>query len=331
MVDAAQVRTGWGALLLAALPAFLAGGCTPDGAGSGGESAGAPAAVADTLLPVNGTRLFVHREGMGAPAIVIHGGPVLDHGYLSPHLEPLARDLELVYYDQRLSGRSDGVVDSASVRLATFVDDIEALRTELGLGQVHLIAHSWGGLLALSYALAHPDEVRSLVLVSPMPPSTALWQDEQEAFGAQLTPEDTAGMGALGATEAFRAREPAAVEAALKHGFRSQFHDPDQAASLSFHIGPDFGERSRQFGFMVSDLTGFDLVEGLRTLEIPTLVVYGADEPGARIGGDVLVEAMPQARRVILDDAGHFAFMEVPAEFTRVVRAFLDEVVRSGG
>jgi proline iminopeptidase len=77
----------------------------------------------DTLLEVNGTRLFVHLEGAGAPAAVIHGGPLLDHGYIASHLAPLGSELELIFYDQRLSGRSAGGVDSASIRLDTFVAD----------------------------------------------------------------------------------------------------------------------------------------------------------------------------------------------------------------
>jgi hypothetical protein len=80
------------------------------------------------------------------------------------------------------------------------------------------------------------------------------------ALAATLTPEDSAGAGALRATEAFAAREPAAIEAVLRHSFRSQFRDPSLAEALTFHIGGDYMERSRQFGFMIDDLTNFDLL-----------------------------------------------------------------------
>jgi proline iminopeptidase len=306
---------------------FVCAACSPGDGGRGGEDDAPDAAAApaprDTLLAVNGTNLFVHREGAGPAAIVVHGGPVLDHGYLRPYLAPLGRDLELVYYDQRLSGRSDGVVDSASVRLATFVDDLEGIRAALGLERVHLVAHSWGGLIALSYALAHPERVHSLVLVGPNPPSAALWQAEQRAEAAALTPEDTAGAGALRASAAFEAQEPAAVEAVLKHAFRSLFHDPERAEALRFHIEPDYAERSRQFGYVLPDLTSYDLLDELAGLAVPTLLVYGADEPGRRIGGDALVDALPHATRVIIERAGHFPFIEEPEAFLAAVRDFL--------
>ena len=275
------------------------------------------------LIPINGTRLFVHREGSGDPAIVIHGGPVLDHGYLQPYLAPLGDELELVFYDQRLSGRSDGVVDSASVRLDTFVDDVEALRRVLGLERVHLIAHSWGGLLAMKYATAHPGQLRSLILLNPMPPTAALWRDEQRELAASLVPQDTAGAGALRATDAFDAGEPAAIAALLRHSFRSQFRDRALAEELAFHIGEDYLQRSLQFGLIIGDLTTFDLMEALREVDVPTLILYGEDEPGASIGGDAIAEAIPGAQRVTIPATGHFPFVEQPEAFLDAVRAFL--------
>jgi proline iminopeptidase len=280
-------------------------------------------APSDGLLPVNGTRLFVHREGEGEPAIIIHGGPVLDHSYLVPYLAPLGEDVELIYYDQRLSGRSDGVVDSASVRLETFVEDLEALRQALGLDRVHLIAHSWGGLIALSYAIAHEEHVRSLVLVSPMPPSAELWRREQESVARARTSEDTLGSGELQESAAFAAREPAAVAAALRQSLRSQFRMPDRAEELDFHIEPDYAERSRQFGFMLPDLMSYDLLPSLSAVDVPTLVIYGADEPAASMGGEALLRTLPGAHRVVISRSGHFSFIERPRAFLAAVRTFL--------
>ncbi|MDX1675859.1 MAG: alpha/beta fold hydrolase, partial [Longimicrobiales bacterium] len=212
----------------------------------------------DTLLTVNGTELFVHREGTGEPVVVVHGGPLLDHGYLVEPLRPLTDGHELIFYDQRLSGRSAGRVDSASVRLDTLVADIEAIRTSLGLGRIHLLGHSWGGLLAAKYAASHPDRLRSLVLLSPLPPSAELWQAEREAQAAALEPADTAGMGALRSSEAIRRGESDAVETLLRMSFRGQFRDPSRAMELEFHIPEDYVARSRQLRYLAGDLTDYD-------------------------------------------------------------------------
>lgn len=305
------------AALLVAVGLFLA-------ACGGSGAPGAAADAMDTLLAGNGTRLFVHVEGSGEPIVVVHGGPVLDQGYLVGPLRPLGADHELVFYDQRLSGRSDGSVDSASVTLASFVADLEGIRRQLGLGRIHLLGHSWGGLLAMEYALAHPDRLRSLVLVSPMPPSAALWQEEQAAVAASLAPEDTAGMGELRASGAFRAGDPAAIEEMLRLSFRSELADPALASSLRFHIEPDYGERSRQFGYLLPELMTYDLTGRLPGLRVPALVVVGAAETAAARTADTLRTLLPDVRVVTIPGAGHFSFLERPEAFLGVARSFLE-------
>lgn len=288
-------------------------------------------APSDTLLPVNGTRLFVHREGAGEPVVVVHGGPLLDHGYLVEPLRPLGSEFELVFYDQRLSGRSDGVVDSASVRLDTMVADLEEIRRTLGLGRIHVVAHSWGGLLAMMYAIRYGENLRSLVLVSPVPPSADLWQQQLQAQAAALEPSDTAGLGALRASDAVAAGDPAAIEELLRRSYRPLFHDSAAVAGLDLHVPEDYGARSRQFGSMRPDLAAFDLRDDLAGVQAPALVVYGEDEAGWSIGRDALVSALPRSRAVTIAAVGHFPFLEQPAEFRRVVQAFLSGVGESGG
>lgn len=294
----------------------LLAACTP------GDRNG-PRIASDTLLAINGTELFVHREGAGEPVLVIHGGPLLDHGYMTDPLRPLTEEFELVYHDQRLSGRSAGTVDSASVRLGTFAADVEALRATLGPDPVHVLGHSWGGLIAMRYAIAHPDAVRSLVLVSPMPPTAKLWQDAERALSASLQPEDTAGMAALRASPGITSGAPDAIEALLRLSFRSQMHDPADAASLAFEIADDYGSRSRQFGLMLADLRAYDLLADLRGVSVPVLIVYGASETGVEPGIQALRDALADVTVVRVSEAGHFAFVERPDQFNRIIRSFL--------
>ena len=286
----------------------------------------ADVAVRDTLLEVNGTHLFVHREGAGEALVVVHGGPVLDHGYLVQPLRPLAEEHQLVFYDQRLSGRSDGTVDSASVSLAVFVADLEGIRRTMDLERFDLLGHSWGGLLAMLYAVEHPSRVRSLVLVSPIPPSADLWREEQAAAAASFMVEDTVGMGALRSSADFQAGRPAAIERMLQLSFRGQLHDPATADSLHFTIADDYVQRSRQFGYLIGELTSFDLLPALRGLSMPTLVVHGSEEPGAGAVARAIQEAIPRAEVEVIADAGHFAFIERPEVFRNVLRSFLERV-----
>lgn len=276
------------------------------------------------LYPVNGTELWVKRLGRGEPILVVHGGPLLEHGYLLPHLEPLADDHELIFFDQRLSGRSASEVEAGSVRLASFVDDIEALREALGLERVHLLAHSWGGLLAMHYAVRYPSRLRSLILLDSIAASTALRRLEEERTAERASPEHLARREALMATEGFAAGRPSAIADLLRHSFRLLFHDPAKVAALRLYVPDDYGERSRRLRELAGDLEDFDLHADLAGVEVPTLLVFGASEPGAAFGGAAIHAALPDSELVVIEDAGHFPFIERSDEFLRVVRRFLE-------
>ncbi len=330
----APLRARAGLLAAAVLGAACAGGEAPPGSQprEGPEdpsdpevqTRGAPDDFSEGLLPVNGTELFVKTMGSGPPVLVVHGGPLLDHGYLLPYLAPLGDDRTLVFFDQRLSGRSAGHVDSTSVSVEAFVADMEVLRQTLGLERITLLAHSWGGFLALHYGLQYPDRLASLVLVSPTAPSASLQREEQARLLEDVPPAHSQEARRLREAPGVATGEPEAIEALLRHAFRLQFHDPESADRLSIYVPPDYLERSRQLGVMGPELAGFDLQEQLEGFGVPTLLVYGAEEPGVDVGGEALIRSLEDVRLVRIRDAGHFAFMEQPEAFLREIRRFLE-------
>jgi len=303
----------------------LASACAPSGRDTPPPPLATVAQPAtEQLVQLNGTELFVKRMGTGEPIVIVHGGPVLEHGYLLPHLEPLAKDYELIFYDQRLSGRSAGTAEPESVRVANFVDDIEALRQELGLGPIHLMGHSWGGMLAMRYAIRYSDNLRSLILLDSMAASSELWHAEEAALGERITAEAKVGITAFQETAAFRRREPEAIATMLRMSFRSQFTDPTNAALLELFVPDDYVSRSSQFGAMMVDLESFDFHADLAGVTVPALVLYGADEPGATLGGAAIAAALPNDIHTLISGSGHFPFIENPAAFLEAVRSFLD-------
>lgn len=308
------------------LALLLVSSCVPAGDGTPPVPATSELSVTEQFVELNGTELFVKRMGAGEPIVVVHGGPVLEHGYLLPHLEPLAEEYELIFYDQRLSGRSAGAADPESIRLATFVDDIEALREALDLGRIHLMAHSWGGLLAMRYAISYGDNLRSLILLDSMAASSELWQAEEAALAERITPAAQAELDAFRQTDAFQQRQPQAIATMLSMSFRSQFTDPAKADLLELYVPDDYVARSSQFGVMMVDLESFDFYDELATVDAPTLVLYGADEPGATFGGVAIADAIPNATLELIPTAGHFPFIESPTACLAVIRDFLSRI-----
>ncbi len=115
---------------------------------------------------VNGIELFYQSIGVGEPLIVLHGGPGMDGSYFHPFIDPLGETFKIINYDQRASGKSSGISDTLKLTADQFVEDIEGLRKAFGIEKIHLMGHSWGGQLAMRYAIKYPDQLHTLILVS---------------------------------------------------------------------------------------------------------------------------------------------------------------------
>ncbi|HMA22827.1 MAG TPA: alpha/beta fold hydrolase, partial [Gemmatimonadaceae bacterium] len=114
-----------------------------------------------TMLEIRDVSLFVKVMGQGYPLLLMHGGPGLDYTTLSS-LEPLADQFTLIFYDHRANGRSTGAAESMTWENLTA--DAEALRQSLGFDQWAVLGHSFGGQVALEYALRYPERVSQLLL-----------------------------------------------------------------------------------------------------------------------------------------------------------------------
>src|SRR5262245_45750121 len=135
---------------------------------------------------VRGVDIFERRVGDGPPVVVLHGGPGAHHDYLLPGFDALASDRELIYYDQRGGGRSP-VARDVPVGWKEQVADVEELRTIWQLDRLALCGYSWGGLLAMLYAIEHPEKVERLALVSPAPS----WREARIEFEARFRARST--------------------------------------------------------------------------------------------------------------------------------------------
>jgi len=281
--------------------------------------------VEEGYKTINGTEIYYKKMGDGEPVVIVHGGPVLEHGYLVPYFKPLADRYELVFFDQRLSGRSSAEVDSTDVRLKMFVDDIEGIRQAFGFEKIHLLAHSWGGLLAMNYALNYSSNLHSLVLLNSMPASSKLWNREEQVLAQKVSKEDSTKRQEIINSELFKTNPPEAIEQLLKLSFRLQFYNTSMADSLDFYIPDDYMVRSRRFGNLMIDIANYDLHEKLSSMEVPTLLIYGETEPAVNLSGPKLNETIPRSTMVVIKDAGHFPFVERPEKVITELRSFLND------
>ena len=262
--------------------------------------------------------LFVRIIGSGPPVVVLHGGPGADHEYLRPGFDALAEGRELRYYDQRGGGRSP-VARSVPVGWTEQVADLEALRRHWELEQLTVAGYSWGGLLALLYALEHPDRIARLTLVSPAPTWRAARDRFEAAFARRnLDPAFQEERHVL-RESGLRERDPAAFQQRIfELSVAPYFFDPSRARELTpFRV---VGRTQQEVWLSLGD---YDLRPRLpRLASIPSLVLHGEDDPipveAARAAAELLeAEFHPIPR------CGHVPYVEAFETFRTVVGAFL--------
>lgn len=276
----------------------------------------------EQLTTADGRRLAYRRLGSG-PTLVCHpGGPGFSSLYLS-NLGGLDDELELVLLDPRGTGRSDAAAD---YQIDDYASDLEELREHLGLEQMQLLGHSHGGVAATAYAAEHPERVERLILASTL-----------ARFGAEQA-------GAMEAAIESRAGLPWYDDAreALETELRGEFTTGRELTDLVLRMFPfyfaEYGDDEHAYVESLGkeelcvDATRlweqeifehFDLRPLLERLTMPTLVITGSEDfiTGPRCADDFA--AIPRAKRVILDGAGHMIFVEAPDRFCEAVLSFL--------
>ncbi len=275
-----------------------------------------------TTMPIRDVSLFVQVIGQGYPLLIMHGGPGMDHTSMLP-LQPCADQFTLIFYDHRCNGRSDGA-EVSSMTWPNLTADAEALRQTLGFEKWAVLGHSFGGMVALEYALRYPQSLSHLLLMDTC--GDTRWVQHN-------APEILAKRGySPAAVEAARRffngqlRPDEVFRAALKFARAYSYHFSLLATARQVIFGPRLKMRpeAQIFGFGQL-LTGWTVMDRLSEIEVPTLVLAGRQDfqfPPEHQA--ILADRLPNAQLEIIERAGHNAPMERPAEVIEVVRRFLN-------
>jgi pimeloyl-ACP methyl ester carboxylesterase len=259
----------------------------------------------------------------GAPLLLLHGGPGAHHDYLYPQMLALAERHRLRTYDQRGGGRSR-TDDPAPVTWRTQVDDLAAMLAEWDVDAPTLVGYSWGGLLAMLYALevaegrALPAPSR-LVLVSPAP-ITRAWRQEFEAalLARQRGPAIQALRQELTASGLRERDMDAYRQRSFELSVAGYFAEPGLAHALT-----PFRVTGKVQASIWESLGDFDLRERLRAVRVPTLVVHGREDPIPLTSAEAAAEAL-RAELVVLDACGHVPYVERPDALFAAIERFLE-------
>jgi proline iminopeptidase len=280
------------------------------------------------LVKINGTKLFVKTMGSGEPIVMVHGGPGFNYLYFLPQFKELAKHYKLIFYDQRVCGKSSEDLDSSSITIENFVNDLEGIRRLFGLKKMILFGHSWGGFLAMKYAIKYPKNLKSLILSNPTPANSRLRDQTYTQIGPRTTQKDIAEKKEITSTKKFVDKDPETMVKYFKNLFGPAFYNRKYIDSLNLKFPPDYKKRNNLLNYLFKDpsFIKYDLTKELYKIKCPTLIVTGDYDIMVPESNQIIHRTIVNSKLVILKHCGHFPFVEDKKEYFAVLENFLASI-----
>jgi proline iminopeptidase len=278
------------------------------------------------MVDIGDCELYVSVLGEGLPLLILHGGPGLDHHGFGDYLDPLADSYQLVFVDERASGRSSRP-DSATWTLPQMAADVPALARAMGFDRYAVLGHSYGAFVALQYAVDFPQEPGPVIISAGVPSSRYL-----ESVAAALEAFEPQELRTQVAQS--WEREPTV---ATPEDFAQLMHD-----QLPFHFADPRDPRIEDYERRTSETIyspeilrvfadagygGIEVENRLAEVNRPLLVLAGRhDRTCVPEGGKAIADGIPGAKFVVFENSGHMMFVEETGLYVQVVRSFLDDL-----
>lgn len=280
-----------------------------------------------TTMKIRDVSLNVKVIGRGFPLVLMHGGPGADL-YTLMSFRPLADRFTLVFYDHRCNGRSEGA-EVSSMTWGNLTADADALRQTLGFEKWAVLGHSFGGNVALEYALRYPQNLSHLLLVN---------SGGDYHWPAEKSPEELAKRGF----------SQEIMKLSWRH-FNGQF-EPNEMLSNLMKLGKAYNPHTSLWQLphmlfwglqtklqpeaLIYSATHFlkdwTVMDRLSEINVPTLVMAGAEDfvyPAEH--QKELAAGIPNARLALIERAGHNPHDEQTTEVIEVIRDFFERDERN--
>ncbi len=264
------------------------------------------------------------------PLMCLHGGPGATHDYLEP-LEAMAvTGRRVIFYDQLGAGNSDHPHNPSMWTVELFVEELGVVRRALGLNRLHLLGQSWGGMLAMEYALTQPTGLASLTLADS-PASMPQWATEANRLRAALPPDvqqtllkhETAGTTDSAeyqeAMLVFYRRHLCRVDPwpdCVNRMFEKLTQSPEVYNTMNgpseFHV--------------IGTLANWDITNRLNEIRFPTLIIGGRYDEATPAITETVHRGIPGSQWVIFENSAHMPHIEETKRYMQVLGEFLSRV-----
>ncbi len=266
-----------------------------------------------------GTSIHYTVRGNGAPLLIAPVSWGVD-GHRWTTLDALAEQFTLIRLDPRGTGGSGNVSDKNEFGIPTLVSDIEALRNHLGIRTWNVMGQSAGGWTALEYALAHQSTIEHLIIVCSAPTG----KFHKNTYRDPLHPlfphfeRISQEIRTLPAAERVKAYNRAVYQFDVQS---------DEAMRIIDRIfaEAEFNAQRNQY-FVMHELNRYNVTERLREINVPTLVIGGKHDVHVAPEWSVtMAENIPNARLEMMQQSGHFPWLDEPPLFFKTVRDFIKQ------
>ncbi len=258
------------------------------------------------------------RRSTATPVIVANGGPGLSHIYMLQNdvWTRLAMHRQIVFYDQRGTGKSKQVKPDASWGMDAQVADMEAVRARLGFAKFDLVGDSYGGLLAMAYAAAHPEHVEKLVLSDSAAPA---WKDIVRVL-PDVYPDVLERIAVHGPASGTHA-----ADQRIRDHFLMLFYS--EANRDAYLAGvKDLGSVPEVSAAVQKATSALGLTPELPKFKFPTMVITGRfDMNVTPLTAWKIYKAIPGAKFVVFEKSGHLPSYEEPDKYVSVLDEFFSK------
>jgi len=271
------------------------------------------------------------KDGPGKhPLLCLHGGPGAAHDYLTPLSKLAEHGRRVIFYDQLGAGNSDHPDNPDLWTVELYVEELGVVRDALGLDRVHILGHSWGGQLALEYALTKPKGIESLILTDSLA-DMSQWVSEANRLRSEL-PQDIQSV--LDKHESEGTIDDPEYEEATMEFYRRHMCRLEKWPEVLNRTFEKFMKYPQVYATMwgptefnvTGSLKGWSIVERLKEIEVPTLILSGRYDESTPLINETLHNGISGSEWVVFENSSHMPHLEEPEKYLKVLNEHLNKV-----
>ncbi len=271
-------------------------------------------------------RIVKEDDQDSVPILLLHGGPGSTHNYFEV-LDPLAKQRPVISYDQLGCGNSYVDHHPQLWTLSTWMEELDNVIKSLHLTRFHLLGQSWGGMLALAYALQQPQGLQSLILSSTLS-SSQLWGREQHRMLKYMTKEE---QDAITKAEETGNWQDEMTQKAITRYMKLHCADIKDNDPECLRREKRSGTESYLTAWGPNELTpqgtlkNFDVTDKLCEIKVPCLIISGTDDLCTPLIAKTMYDHLPYARWELFANARHMAFAEYTEKYLQLLADWCQE------